>query len=350
VTSVHQLLPAAAPHDAITGQALAWRDLLRNWGYESEIVAEHVHPEMMGAVHRLDRAGKRLVKEGPLILRYAIWSATVDAALRTRSPVALCYHNITPGQLLRDFNPSLAELCDRGRGALRVFQDRIDALMADSSFNAADLLSAGLGEAQVVPLLIDIPAEVPRRDPNREPIVLTVGRIVPNKRLEDVIKAFALYQGHREPDASLVLVGADVGFENYRHALDVLVARVGARRVFFTGPISSESRDAWYRRADVYLSMSVHEGFCAPLIEALGHGVPVVARNAGAQPETIGQAGLVLEGEDLPLVAEALYELSSSRVTRRALADAADLRLAELRPEQLAPRIRTALAPLLNGA
>jgi glycosyltransferase involved in cell wall biosynthesis len=349
VTSIHQLLPAAAPNDAITGQAFAWRDLLRGWGYESEVVAEHVHPELMGAVHRLDRAGKRLVKEGPLILRYAIWSATVDAALGAKAPVALCYHNITPGELLRDFNPSLAELCDRGRSSLRVFRNRVDALLADSSFNAADLESAGLGAAEVVPLLLDLPPEVPRRDPSREPVVLTVGRIVPNKRLEDVIKAFTLFQSNRSPEASLVIVGADVGFENYHHALDVLIARLGTKRVFFTGPISSDARDAWYGRADAYLSMSVHEGFCAPLIEALSHGVPVIARNAGAQPETIGEAGLVLDGDDLPLVAEALHEVTSSHATRGGLAEAGDRRLAELRPDQMAPRIRTALAPILDS-
>jgi glycosyltransferase involved in cell wall biosynthesis len=284
VTSIHQLLPAAAPHDAITGQALSWRDLLRGWGYESEIVAEHVHPDMRGTVHRLDRIGKRLVRGGPLILRYAIWSSTVDAALNGKSSVALCYHNITPGEFLRDFNPSLAELCDRGRGALRVFEGRVEALIADSSFNA-----------------------------------------------------------------SLVIVGADVGFENYHQALDVLVARIGASRVFFTGPISSEARDAWYRRADVYLSMSLHEGFCAPLIEAIAHGVPVIARDAGAQPETVGKAGVVLDGADLALVAEALHELASSRTTRRALSDAADERLTELRPDKLARRIRAALDPLLDG-
>src|SRR6266498_4815991 len=122
MTAVHQLLPTAAPYDAITGQAFAWRDLLRGWGYESEIVAEHVHPELMGAVHRIDRAGRRFLNEGGLILRYALWSATAETALRARGPVALCYHNITPGELLRDFNPSLAELCDRGREALPVFR------------------------------------------------------------------------------------------------------------------------------------------------------------------------------------------------------------------------------------
>jgi glycosyltransferase involved in cell wall biosynthesis len=347
VTAVHQLLPAAAPHDAITGQAFGWRDLLRSWGYESEIVAEHVHPDLMGAVQRLDRAGRRMVNAGSLLLRYAVWSATAEAALRAGGPVALGYHNITPGELLRDFNPGLADLCDRGRAALPRFRDQIDTLIADSSFNAAELRDAGLGEATVVPLLLELPPEVLRRNPNREPVVVTVGRIVPNKRLEDVVKAFALYQRRHAPEASLVIVGSDVGFQDYRRALEVLIARIGAHRVFFTGAISSEARDAWYRRADVYLSMSVHEGFCAPLIESLAHGVPVVARGAGAVPETLGDAGLVLDEADFPLVSEALHELASSQPTRHALYDAADRRLEELRPNVLAPRIRSALGPLL---
>jgi glycosyltransferase involved in cell wall biosynthesis len=349
MTAVHQLLPTASPHDAVTTQAFAWRDLLREWGYESEIVAEHVHPDSLGSVRRLDRAGRRLVNEGSLVLHYALWSATAETALQAMGPLAFCYHNITPGELLRDFNPTVAELCDRGRDELTVFQGRIAALIAPSKFNAADLRQAGLGEATVVPLLLELPHEAPRRNPHPEPVVLTVGRIVPNKRLEDVIKAFTLYQRRHSPEASLVIVGSDLGFENYRHALDMLVARIGVRNVVFTGPISEKARNAWYSRADVYLSMSVHEGFCVPLIEALAHGAPVVARDAGAMPETLGGAGLVLDGGNLPLVAEALHELASSASTRSPLYDAADRRLAELGPDLLAARIRSALAPLLDS-
>jgi glycosyltransferase involved in cell wall biosynthesis len=336
------------PHDAIVGQAFGWQKLLRGWGFASEIVAEHVHPDLLGRVHRLDRRASRLLKSGGLVLRYALWSRTVDTALHARGPVGLCYHNITPGELLREFNPRVADLCDRGRAMLPTFKGRMQTVIADSSFNAAELRDAGIREASVVPLLLDVPDEVPRREPSRLPVVLTVGRIVPNKRLEDVIKGFTLYQRHRSPAASLVIVGSDVGFEGYRRALDVLAARIGTRNVLFTGAISSQARDAWYDRADAYISMSVHEGFCAPLIEALARGVPVVARGAGAVPETVGRAGVVLEGADLPLVAEALHELTSSLSTRGELYDAADQRLAELRPAVLAPRVRSALGPLLG--
>jgi glycosyltransferase involved in cell wall biosynthesis len=347
--AVHQLLPAAAPYDAITGQAFAWQELLQRWGFSSEIVAEHVHVDLLGSVHRLDRGTRRLLDNGSVVLRYALWSTTVETALSVRGPVALCYHNITPGTLLREFNPAVADLCDRGRAALSMFKGRINTVIADSTFNAAELTQAGVVDATVVPLLLDLPDSAPRRRASRRPVVLTVGRLVPNKRLEDVIKSFTLYQRTRAPAASLVIVGSEVGFERYRRALDGLVARLAARNVHFTGAISQDARDAWYARADTYISMSVHEGFCAPLIEALAHGIPVVARGAGAVPETLGGAGIVLDGADLPLVAEALHELASSRSTRSALYDAADRRLAELRPEVLAPRVRAALGPLLDG-
>jgi glycosyltransferase involved in cell wall biosynthesis len=349
VIAVNQVIAAATPGDAVTNQALAWQELLAGWGHPGEVVAEHVHPDLSDRVHRFDRAGKRLLDDGSVILRYAIWSKTAGPALRKPEKAALCYHNITPGKLLRDFNPVVADLCDQGRKALSDLP-RPAALIADSSFNAEDLRAAGLGEAEVVPLLLDVPDDGAVRAPSTEPTVLSVGRIVPNKRLEDVIKAFALYQRHRVPEARLVFVGSATGFENYRLALERLVEKVGARRVFFTGPISSRARDSWYERADAYLSMSVHEGFCAPLVEAMAHGVPVVARGAGAVPETLGGAGLVIDGLELPLVAEALHEVISSRETRAGLAEAARRRLAQLRPDVLAPRIKSALAPILDGA
>jgi glycosyltransferase involved in cell wall biosynthesis len=347
---VHQVLAAASPDDAVTNQAFAWQCLLAEWGHPTEVVAEHVHPDLTGRVHRLDRTGKRLIGDANLVLRYAIGSDTAELALKQPDRVALCYHNITPGELLREFNPAVADLCDRGRQALERFS-RPAVLIADSSFNAMDLRAAGLGEAAVVPLLLDVPSTPPLRlDAQEQPTVVSVGRIVPNKRLDDVIKVFALYQRHHAPGARLVLVGSSGGFESYRRALEQLVDDVGAEQVVFTGAISNRARDAWYDQADVYLSMSVHEGFCAPLVEAMGHGVPVVARRAGAVPETLGDAGLALEGDDLPLFAEAVHEVVSSPRTRAALNQAATRRLDELSPEAVAMRIRAALAPILDAS
>jgi len=349
---VHQLIAAAAPGDAVTDQALAWQGILRGWGAEGLVIAEHVHPALDGAARRADRSAAELRRADALVLHYSVWSRVVDDALAARAPLAVCYHNVTPGDLLRPWNTALADACDRGRAALPRLAGRATALIADSGFNARELAEAGLGEARVVPLVLDLPAAAPDARPvGSPPAILTVGRIVPNKRVEDVLRAFALYRGRHAPDATLTLVGSDDGFASYRAALDDLVARIRVGGVRFAGRVPGAERDRLYATADAYLCMSVHEGFCAPLVEALAHGVPVVARAAAAVPETLGGAGVVVDPPDLlPLAAEALAEVVGSPATREALAAAASRRLAELRRDAVVPSLRAALAPLLGAA
>ena len=349
---VHQLIAAAAPGDAVTGQALAWQAILRDWGVEGLVIAEHVHPALAGATRRADRSAAELRDADGLVLHYSVWSRVVNDAMAASAPLALCYHNVTPGDLLRPWNPGLADACDRGRAALPRLAGRATALIADSGFNARELAEAGVGEASVVPLLLDLPAAAPAARPAGAPAsILTVGRIVPNKRIEDVLRAFALYRGRHAPDATLTLVGSDEGFASYRAALEDLGARIGRGGVRFAGRVGEAERDRLYATADAYLCMSEHEGFCAPLVEALAHGVPVVARAAAAVPEMLGGAGIVLDGPDLlPLASEALAEVVGGAETREALAAAAARRLGELRPEAVVPALRAALAPLLEAA
>jgi glycosyltransferase involved in cell wall biosynthesis len=343
VSAVVQLLAAASPGDAVTQQAFAWGRLLADWGYAAEIRAEHVHPALAGRVRRLTDAGG--LGEAPVVLHASIWSSVVGAALEHRGPLAVQYHNITPGDLLRPWNETIAADCDRARSVLPALAARADVLLAVSAFNAAELAAAGGIGATVVPLLLDVPEAVPAPRPPGPPSVLSVGRIAPNKRLEDVIRAFALYRRHHAGDATLTLVGGAGGFERYRTALERLATRVGGG-VRFAGWIPDEQLEAAYRGAHAYLCMSEHEGFCAPLVEAMARSLPVVARDAGAVRETVGGAGVVIE-RDLPLTAEALHEVVSSEGTRRGLARAAAARLRALDPDAVAARLQDALQPVL---
>jgi L-malate glycosyltransferase len=335
------------PGDAVTDQAFAWRTVLRYWGHESEIIAEHVHPALTGQVRQLKAT--RFRKDDALVLHYAVWTRALERFLDAPSTRVLYYHNVTPGDLLREYNTVLADHCDRARAALPHFSGRCEAVIAVSDFNARELRANGMAEVSVVPLLLNIPAREGSHVRRSEPVVVSVGRLAPNKRIEDTLKAFALYQRYRSPRAMFVHVGPYHEFEGYRRALERLAERIGGQRVVFTGRISHEERDAWYQRASAYICSSVHEGFCAPVIEALANGVPVVARAAGAVPETLGDAGIVLEDDDPALYAEALHEVVSSQATRAKLAQAAERRLAELAPVQVADRLKTALAPVLNG-
>lgn len=344
---VHLLLASAVPGDAVTDQAFAWRTVLRWWGHPSEIYAEHVHPALAGQVRSLARG--RFVKRDAVVLHYAVWSHALDRFLDAPGPRVLCYHNVTPGELLREHNAALADLCDRARAALPRFEGRCDVVVADSEFNARDLVASGIGGAATVPLMLSLPTRMRRLEGGPGPVILSVGRLAPNKRLENALRAFVLYQRHHSENATFVHVGPYHEFDRYRRQLEQLAERLGAQNVRFTGRVSRDERDGWYRRADAYICTSVHEGFCAPVVEAIANGVPVVARAAGAVPETLGPAGLVLDDEDPALYAEALHELVSSRGTRAVLARAAEHRLEELAPAPVARRLSSALEPVLNG-
>jgi glycosyltransferase involved in cell wall biosynthesis len=346
VTAVHQLLASAVPGDAVTNQALAWRTVLRYWGYESEAIAEHVHPSLIGQVQALKAA--RFRKRDALVLHYAVWTQALERFLDAPSARVLYYHNITPGALLRPHNRVLADYCDRARAALPEFRGECQAVIAVSKFNADELRANGLSEVAVVPLMLNLSLRARDRSSASEPVIVSVGRLAPNKRIEHSLKAFTLYQRYRSPEAKLIVIGPYHEFEAYRRALERLTERLGARGVEFTGRVSHEERDAWYQRASAYICSSVHEGFCAPVVEALANGVPVVARAAGAVPETLGDAGVVLDDDDPALYAEALHEIISSPATRTKLARAAERRLRQLAPAQVADRLKAALAPVLS--
>jgi glycosyltransferase involved in cell wall biosynthesis len=343
--SVHQLLAAAAPADAVTGQALAWRRVLAAGGVGGEIYAEHVHPALAGRVRPLEELAR---DGGPVLLHYSIWSRAVARAAEVPAGrLGVVYHNVTPGHLLADSNPALAELCDRGRRELPSLADRARVAVADSAYNARDLRAAGYPEPVVVPLLLDLPEPPP---PRREvpPTVLYVGRIAPSKRIEDLIRAVAVLGGLL-PGARLELIGSADGFAGYRAALERLADDLGVgEATTFRGRVDDRERDRAYAAAGAYCSMSAHEGFCAPLLEALAHGLPVVALGAGAVAETLGGAGLVLPERDPALAAEALLAALTDPDLRAAFDERARVRLAGLAPALVERRMRAAAAPLVG--
>jgi glycosyltransferase involved in cell wall biosynthesis len=346
VKPLHQVLASAAPHDAVTTQAFTYRKLLREWGRSSEIIAENVHPRLSGEVLRLDEA-ERLLEESATILRYSIWTRGAEVVLSLGQPLGLWYHNVTPAPFLVRFNPDLVALSEAAARLLPRFRTRCRAIIADSRFNAEALAAAGLPGAVVVPLLLSVEHRPGIERDVRRPLVITVGRIAPNKRLEDVIKVFFLYRKYNAPDARLAIVGSDAGFESYSAAVKDLARLVGVRNVTWTGEASDAERDALYQRASAYLCMSEHEGFCAPLVEAMAHGVPIVARHEAAVPETLAGAGLAIEGADLPVYAEALHEVVSSPRLREDLMRGAAARLAQLSSSVVAEQAHHALLPLL---
>ena len=123
--------------------------------------------------------------------------------------------------------------------------------------------------------------------------LLFVGKVSPHKAPHDLVKMLSVLRRLYDPAARLHLVGSPLG-ETYEPALRAFVTELGLDdAVNFAGSVSEAELEAYLQAADVFVCASDHEGFCVPLAEAMGHGVPIVAYGVTAVPETVGDAGLL---------------------------------------------------------
>ena len=159
---------------------------------------------------------------------------------------------------------------------------------------------------KVLPILIrfedyeqEPDADVIRKYSDGATNLLFVGRMAPNKKVEDVISAFAYYKEHYDKTARLFLVGSFQETDLYYQYLQKHIKKLGTHDVIFSGHISFQAVLAYYKIADVFLCMSEHEGFCVPLVEAMYFGVPIVAYDSSAIADTLGGAGILLKNKDL---------------------------------------------------
>jgi len=307
VTAVHQAVAGAGPYDAVSEQVRAWRRLLATDGFAGGDHAVQIDPRL--------RTGFRPLAElepedgDLLVIRYSAWSPALTALLDLPNPVLLVYHNITPAEYLWNHNAGLAVQCAIGRIQLPAFARRARLAIADSDFNAAELRAAGAAEARVVPILFEPGRLAARGRPPAGigPLVLVVGRLVPNKRHDRVLDAFAAYQRACQPDARLLLAGEPLN-PVYRRLVEGLAQSSGARNVEIAGGLAQPELNAAYAEADVLLTLSEHEGFCIPLLEAFHFGVPVVAAPKGAMPGIAADAALWTD--DDPAVTAELLDLA----------------------------------------
>ncbi len=179
--------------------------------------------------------------------------------------------------------------------------------------------------------------------------MLVVARYAPNKRHDLVLAAFAAYQRALAPDARLLCVGEPLT-PGYLELMWELVRQTGARNVELRTGLSQADLNAAYAEADVLLSMSEHEGFCVPLLEAFHFGLPVVARPLGAVPEVAGDAALYVDEPelatrepDLAVAAELIHLAASDRELGDELRRRGRARLEHYSPERISASVREAV-------
>ena len=340
---VHQLLSSAGPFDAVTRQALAFRELFERWEMAGGVHAGAIEPRLRERVRplgRLDADPRDL-----LLIHYSAYAPRLEELLELPNRKLLVYHNVTPARYLWSFQPHVATLCQLGRDHLARYAQQVDVAAAVSEYNAGELREAGARDVRVVPILFD-PDEwgEPSSEADRtRPLIASVGRLAPHKRHDLVIRAFALYQREFAPDARLVCAGEPIS-PAFHARLHELAARSGARNVELPGPLEHDRLTRLYQEASAALLLSEHEGFCIPLVEAFHFGLPVVARPAGGMPEVAGDAALWTDAEpDLAVVAELLNLAVGGDGLRTELAARGRTRLEQFSREQTEAKLRDAV-------
>ncbi|MBD2577182.1 glycosyltransferase [Oscillatoria sp. FACHB-1406] len=312
--AIHQLLPNFSYGDAISNQALNVRQYLRNRGYESEIFVRYVEERVLSEVKLLTET--KLDANAGLLYHHSIGSEVTPLAISHPAPKGLIYHNITPAEFFHPFDPQFAQLLEGGRQELSALATAFSLSVGDSAYNASELAAAGFQEPSVLPIIVDPgkwdiapDTELMERLQDGERNLLFVGRIAPNKKQDDLVRAFAEYLT-MDSGARLILVGWGSEREPYYCYLLKLIEELGLQqRVWITGKVNDAQLLAFYRTAHLFWSMSEHEGFGVPLVEAMWFDIPVLAYKSSAVPETLQGGGVMFFSKDNLLEVAALAKI-----------------------------------------
>ena len=341
---VNQWVPAAHKGDAIGDSARRVRTLLREMGHQSDLYAMTIDDNLRGDVIPWTDPG---AKRGDLtIFHFALVSPMTAEFAKLRSGRVLQYHNVTPAHFFAGYDPAIFRLAMLGREDLKSLVGHTDIALGDSEYNRRELESLGFTNTGVFPIAIDTAriSRAPRRPALEQllededwPNFLFVGRIVPNKKIEDHIRLAEHYKRYVSEEYRFVFVGKTDATPKYYDAIQELIARfrMPPGRFIFTGPVPDVDLATYYRMSSVYLSLSEHEGFCVPLLEAMAADVPVLAYSAAAVPDTLGGAGVQFAPKDLEFAAELLAELTYNDGLRQQVIAGQRARLADFGDDRI---------------
>ena len=323
-TAIHQFHSGSAYGDAVTNGMFLIRRLLLRFGFSSEIYVEQVAPELKGQLFSHKQLNP--TESDLIFIHHSMGHDLEEWVLTLPGKKILIYHNITPASFFPE-DSLFRYYSQLGRQQLKTFLPIISSAIADSKLNAQELLALGYKDVETIPLLIDINTLESRQWDTRIAdasadtyTLLFVGRVAANKCQHDLITIARYLKGMIKRPFELVLVGGYERENPYYQTLQIMISKAGvSSNIRFTGKISDAELYGWYRTADVFVSMSEHEGFGVPLIEAMAFDVPVLAYKSSNIPHTLGGAGILITQKNHCEIAALIKILSEDRAMKRAI-------------------------------
>jgi glycosyltransferase involved in cell wall biosynthesis len=353
---VHQVLASLGYGDAIGNLGQGLRRTLVGAGFESDIYVETADPRLEAQTTDYRAMVDDLSADDLLIHHFSIGSRASRTAFACPARMILVYHNITPPHFFLGEHPWLVRQCFHGRRELRAYRQRVDLALGASDFNRRELEAAGFDPTGVLPVVPDFShldvqpdSRVLDSYDDEHANILFVGRLIPSKRPDNLIRYFQSYRARFGGRARLLMAGSFDQFGNYLAELHALAAGLGAKDVHILGQVTNEELTALYDVADLFLCASEHEGFCVPLVEAFYKRVPVVAFASTAVPATMDGGGLLFDTRDPAEVAGLIDAVLSDEALEQRMLQAQDAALARLRSRNFAGALLGFVRAVVDG-
>jgi len=333
---VYILTPSLMPHDAIGNDVRGMTAALREAGYKTEVYAEEIHRACLDQARPLASGGLRKWRNPRAILIYhhsMAWPKGEQILEAAFAKVIIRYHNITPARCFSRYSEAHYRACKDGEASTRRLARLGDAwFLGASGFNCRELVRLGAPETRTAALapfhviadLLQVPFDLPALNRLKEGAtnILFVGGLKPNKGHLRALAVLDQYRRSTGLRARLIFAGqVDPRLSSYQLELakETEAMRL-AGQVVFTGMVTPSELRSLYTLADVFLSLSEHEGFCVPLVEAMFFRLPIVAWGAAAVGETVGRAGLVWDEYDVGCLSESIHAVAENPELGRRLA------------------------------
>lgn len=332
---VDQLVPAFHWGDAIGDTAFHMKRFFLSQGFQSEIYCL-TRDRGLEEESKIFSSFPKPSPSDVTILHFALPSPLTHAFASLPSRKTMIYHNLTPHGFFKDFSQEMVRISRIGREELVLLAPKVALALADSEFNRQELLKLGFKKAEVFPLFVDFKKYKKTMSrfmynlfKDERTNVLFVGRVVPNKRIDDLIKVIFYYKKYVSPLVRLIIVGKIVSLPKYYKSLITLADEfyLKPEEICFTGHISDEEMFAIYKASDLFLSLSEHEGFGLPFIESMIFDLPIIAYDCTAVPYTLGGAGVLIKNKRKDYVGELVNIVANDMKLREGIIEGQRRRL-----------------------
>lgn len=349
---INQFHSGTALGDAITNQMLDIQKILINAGYESEIYAEHIADKIKEKVNDINTYKGNA--NNILIIHHSMGFDLFEKIIALPDKKVIIYHNITPEKYFSDTGTK--KYIRIGLKQIQEYKKYVDYAIADSNFNRRQMITMGYQNVDVMPVHVSLrrfenitsDTKIKQRFSGCKNI-LFVGRVVPNKCQDDIIKSFAVYLNNFERNANLILPG-DLSYAPYVEKIKNISRDLEIEnKVHLLGKVTEEELKACYEVADVFLCLSEHEGFGVPLLEAMKEKIPVVAYDSSAVSETMNGAGILVEEKNYALIAGLIDEIINNNDLRNNIVRVQNLRISKLEKTETKPILLNAIKNVIDG-